>query len=471
MFKHKKFDKFLVLLLFSLFFMSSCGPSPEELTATSASEIAAAANTPEPTFTLRPTDTPVPTETPEPTITPTEAPTVTPTPRPTFSPETIVIPAGESVKIAYLLWDSNPVGVDQVRGVEIAIADFGAEIQGHPIELTGLNSECVEFAGQQGALKLMQDKSILGIIGTTCSIPALKAAPIISENNRVMISPSNSNADLTAADTHSLGFARTVPNDLVQIKAVGQYAYDILGARKMAILRGGTDRFHRLFSIALCEYFTELGGECVLDNPRFEGSTYVTPFINDLINVEADAIYIIGHGFEGAAAFLTAVKASEELNDAAVFLYGWVYSKPELLEEAGEDAIGAYVSVDSYTIDTGTDHYQAFLSTYKQDYGEEPINIYHPYAYDATILLLKAIDQVAVPGDDGSLMVDPLAVRDAMYNKVQFQGLSGFISCSPLGDCLSTASGIVYKFINGDPTTFNPGPADLLSSNPVQVWP
>jgi len=461
----KKFNPILTLILFCIL-LSACGPSPEEHAAT-----AAATNTPEPTFTPRSTDILIPTETPEPTITPTKAPTITPTPRPTFSPETIAIPAGESVKIAYLLWDSNPYGVDQVRGVEIAIADFGSEIQGHPVELTGLNSECNEFAGQQGALKLMQDKSILGIIGTTCSIPAFKAAPIVSENNRVMISPSNSNAELTTADTHSLGFARTVPSDLVQFKAVGNVAFDILGARKMAIIRGETSRLNRLYSIALCEYFTELGGECVLDYPRFEGSTYFTPIINDLIDVEADAIYFLGHNFEEAAAFLAAVKASEGLNDAAVFLYGWVYSKPELLEEAGEDAVGAYISVISYEIDTGTNHYQAFLSTYKTDYGEEPINIYHPYAYDATTLLLKAISEVAVPGDDGSLIVDPLAVRDAMYNKVEFQGLSGYISCSPLGDCLSTASGKVYRIINGDPTTFNPGPADLLSSNPVQVWP
>jgi hypothetical protein len=68
-------------------------------------------------------------------------------------------------------------------------------------------------------------------------------------------------------------------------------------------------------------------------------------------------------------------------------------------------------------------------------------------------------------------MVDPLAVRDAIYNKIEFQGLSGYISCTPYGDCLSTASGKVFEFINGDPSTFNPGPAELLSSNPVQVWP
>jgi branched-chain amino acid transport system substrate-binding protein len=416
-------------------------------------------------------DTVLPSETPVPTIAPTEAPTITPTPRPTFSPETITIPAGDPINIGYLLWDSNPIGLDAVRGVEIAIYDYGAEILDHPIKLTGLNSECNEFAGQQGATILMQDKSIIGVIGTTCSAPALKAAPIISENNRVLISPSNSSPDLTASNTHSAGYARTAPNDLVQIKAIAHHAYDNLGARKMAIVRGEVNLFQRLYGTTLCEYFTELGGECVLEFAKYAGNTYVAPIINDLVEVEADAIYFLGWDFKEAAAFLAAVKDSEELKNTGIILWGEVYNRPGLLEETGDNALGVYVSATSYDIDWGSDQYQAFLSKYREDYGEEPQNIYHPYAYDAATLLLKAINEVAVPGDDGSLMVDPLAVRDATYNMVEFQGLSGAISCSPLGDCLSTAQGKVYEFISGDPSTFNPGPADLLSSNPVQVWP
>ena len=455
--------KKIALILVILLLLSACSQGqeqepPPEAPAAKDTEVAQA-------------DTPVPSDTPEPTITPTEVPTNTPTPRPTFSPETISIPAGDPVHIAYLLWDTNSIGLDAVRGVEIAVTDFGAEILDHPIELTGLNSECNEFAGQQGASMLMQDKSIIGVIGTTCSIPALKAAPIISENNRILISPSNTSPDLTGPDTHSVGFARTAPNDLVQIKAVAHHAYDILGARKMAIVRGEINPYQRLYASTLCEYFGELGGECVLEFAKYAGNTYMAPIINDLVDAEADAIYFLGWDFKEAAAFLEAVNSAEELTNTAIYLWGQVYNQPGLLEETGDEAIGVYVSATSYDIDWGSDQYQFYLSTHQNNYGVEPQNIYHPYAYDAATLLLKAIAEAAVLEDDGSLMVDPLAVRDVMYNKVEFQGLSGVISCSPLGDCLSTAEGKVYEFLSGDPSTFNPGPADLLSSNPVQVWP
>ena len=451
----------LVIILISLV-ISGCGTSLEEQAST-----AAATSKP----TIAPTSTTIQTSTPMPTSTPTPIPTETPTVTPTFSPETLNLPAGAPLNIGYLLWETNMIGIDSKRGIEIAVSDFGGEISGHPIELIGANSECNAFAAQQGSRILMQDETIIGVIGTTCSLGGLEAAPIVSDNNRVIISPSNSSPELTAPETHSAGYFRTGPNDLFQLKALAHYAFDDLGARHLAVVRGATDPFQRLFSITLCEFFTSLGGECVLDKAKDSGNTYVTPIINSVVAADPDVIYFMGWDYKEGAAFLSEAKNSPDLEDTPIFLWGESYNNSGFLQEAGEDAIGVYITATSYEIDRETDFYQTFLSTHRNEYGEEPVNIYHPYAYDAATLLLKAITQVAVPGDDGSLMVDPLAVRDAIYNQVEFQGLGGFVSCSQFGDCLTTANGKVYQFTGGDPSTFNPGPADLLSSNPAQVWP
>ena len=59
--KYRRIDLLLVLVIFCLFFISACGPSPEELAATSAAETAAAA-------TSTPTSTPAPTLTPTPAL-------------------------------------------------------------------------------------------------------------------------------------------------------------------------------------------------------------------------------------------------------------------------------------------------------------------------------------------------------------------------------------------------------------------
>lgn len=74
----------LVFLLFGIL-LSACGPSPEELAATSAAETAeAATNTPSPTSTFPPTSTSTPTSTPRPTPIPV---TKTPTPVVLYYPD------------------------------------------------------------------------------------------------------------------------------------------------------------------------------------------------------------------------------------------------------------------------------------------------------------------------------------------------------------------------------------------------
>jgi len=468
--------KILVLVFVILFSLTACSQtsekSPSQEQSDSPADVTNPPTTPpEPTKTkVPPTDTPIPTETPVPTHTNTPVPTNPPTVTPTFSPDTLSFAPGEPLKIGYLLWETHPLGIDTIRGMEIAINDFGGELFEHPIELTGFDSECNELAAQRGAQILVRDDTVIGILGTTCSGGALRAAPIVSDGNRVLISPSNSSPELTAPDSRSAGYFRTGPNDVFQVRAVAQYAYNELGMRKLATVYVANDKFQKLQSNTLCEVFTELGGECVLERTMEAGSTYMEPIINSLVEVSPDAIYFMNWDFEAGAAFLSEARTAPNLENTAFFVWEGNMN-PDFLQQAGDNAVGVYVSMTSYDIDQETDIYQTFLDTYRSNYGEEPISIYHSFAYDATTLLLKAIAQVAVKSEDGSLMVDPLAVRDALYVLDEYLGLTGLISCSPFGDCAGSTEGKVYEFTSGDPGTFNPGPADLLSSNPSQVWP
>jgi branched-chain amino acid transport system substrate-binding protein len=201
-----------------------------------------------------------------------------------------------------------------------------------------------------------------------------------------------------------------------------------------------------------------------------DGSTYMAPIINSLVEADPDAIYFMGGGIQEGAAFLSEASTTPGLEDAALFFWDR-YNNADFLQQAGENVLGVYVSVTSYDFDQTANAYQTFLNTYHSNYGEGPLSLYHAYTYDAATLLLMAIAQVAVQGEDGSLMIDPLAVRDALYALNEFSGLTGLISCSQFGDCATSKIGKVYEFTSGDPGTFNPGPADSLSSNPSQVWP
>ena len=273
---------------------ASCTPRAGDQTGTAPPQVSTAvAETPLPTETpAPPTDTPLPTSTPLPTDTPqpTNTPTITPTITPTFSPDTLTFAAGDPIKIGYLLWDSNPIGLDSKRGVEIAIQEFG-EILGHPIELTGFDDECSALGGQRGAQLLSLDDSAVAIIGPSCSSGALRAAPIISDAGKVAISPSATHPDLTAPDARAAGFFRTAPNDIFQASAVAEYAVGHLGVRKMASIYEDAKR-QELRSQYLCQSLSEFGGECVLEKAISSDATYMAPVINDIVDSGADVIHL-----------------------------------------------------------------------------------------------------------------------------------------------------------------------------------
>jgi hypothetical protein len=49
--------------------------------------------------------------------------------------------------------------------------------------------------------------------------------------------------------------------------------------------------------------------------------------------------------------------------------------------------------------------------------------------------VFDAIEQVAVENEDGSLSIPRTALRDAVFGTSGYEGLTGIITCTELGDC------------------------------------
>jgi serine/threonine protein kinase/ABC-type branched-subunit amino acid transport system substrate-binding protein len=417
------------------------------------------------------TVTPVPTRQLFPTVgvSPAPLPEAIPTEKLNVSPEAVAFRPGEPVKIGYLLWMNDPMGIDSLRGIELALAEFEGRIPGHPIELVGFNDECNPQVAQLGAEELMQDQAVVGIIGTNCSPGALRAAPIISEANRVMISPGSTSPLLTAGEIHAPGFFRTVPNDRVQTFAAASFAYERLGMRRLAVIFTVGDPDQEVLGETVCAAFTAQGGECVMQLPIEPDDRPMQPLVNQLIEARADVVYYLGYQNEQAARFIATVRAAPDLPGIPIILSENFYN-PDFIAAAGENAVGAFVSTTSMEFEP-IDAYMAFLDVYRNRYREDPISQFHAYAYDAALLLLNAITRVVVLADDGTLFIDPLAIREVLYGPPGIPGLTGLLICEPSGDCAANPHGVVFEFANPAPDSFRPGTADMEGSNPVQVWP
>jgi branched-chain amino acid transport system substrate-binding protein len=347
----------------------------------------------------------------------------------------VTIAPGDPIHIAYALTVSGAtasLGDDSRGGIEIAIADRGGELLGHPIELTGEDSLCSAEGGQAAGTKLSADNTIVGIIGTNCSGSARAAMPLISAAGMVMISPSNTNPDLTDPNhsDHHAGYFRTAHNDLFQGRIAAEFAYNELGVRSVATIHDGSpyaESLQRVFA----EVFTELGGTVTAQEAINVGDTDMGPVLTTIAAGAPELIYY--PIFEPEVSLMTA-KAREISGLETTILMGADAGFSDTMPEAsGSAAVGMYLS--GPYVDVNNTDYQEFLAKWADQIGGVPPSGFHAHAYDATNMILDGIEAVAVVGDDGTVYIGRQALRDYLYALEGFAGLTGNLSCDENGDC------------------------------------
>jgi len=143
--------------------------------------------------------------------------------------------AGEPIRIGTLLAISGNVaflGNDSLNGIKLAIDNLdgtldakAGQLLGREVQLVNEDDLCSKDGGQAGATKLVADSKIAAVIGTTCSSAALGVADkIFSDKGFVLISPSNTNVNLTAEGSHQPFYLRTAHNDKIQGAVVSDFA-------------------------------------------------------------------------------------------------------------------------------------------------------------------------------------------------------------------------------------------------------
>lgn len=345
----------------------------------------------------------------------------------------VEVAPGDPIRVASALVITGPnaqLGTDSQRGVEIAIEDRG-EIEGHPIELQPEDDGCSAEGGQTAAQKIVSDPTIVGVIGTSCSGAGVPASRIMAENGYIMISPSNTAPVLTHPDTREEGYFRTAHNDEIQGRAMAEFAYNELGARSAAAIHDGDPYTEGLASV-FRDAFEELGGEIVAFEAETPDATNVAPVLTTIAAAgPPDFLYYPVFTVLGANLTQQA-RQVDGLENTTIAGADGILS-PDFLEAAGDAAIGMYLSGPDLGFEN--EIYDTFLTTYETNYGEEPVSVFHAHSYDATNMLLDAVEQVAVVGEDGTMLIGRQALRDAVAATSGYAGITGTLTCDEDGDC------------------------------------
>lgn len=347
---------------------------------------------------------------------------------------------GEAIQIrsAQTLSHNPGLGAPSQRGVALAIEDYGP-VAGRAVSMgAGIDSECAEAGGRAAAATAAGDPLVVGVIGPSCSVAATGLSPVIGDAGLVAISAAVVAPSLTSdlagnpgAD-HNPGFYRVSNNALYRGLAAARFAYDELGLRRVAAIHDG-DPYTSGTVAAFADSFEELGGQ-VDSFAIAKGTTDMTPVLAQAAATGPDGVFFPIFQAEGAR-IVQQIGQVPGLEDAALISATSLMVSEFLAvpESEGVYFAGPESEFAGTNAATGVSGDQ-LMAAYRERHGEAPTSIYLPRAYDATTLLLGAIEQVAV--DDGdTVYIDRQKLRDALTATSGFTGIAGAYTCDEFGDC------------------------------------
>jgi branched-chain amino acid transport system substrate-binding protein len=347
----------------------------------------------------------------------------------------VEIPPGEPVVIAgwgVLSGADASLGQDWINSMLIAADDRNNEMKGHPIEVITEDAGCTPEGGATAAQKLASNPQLVGLIGSACSDETVGGIATLTNAGLTTISPSNTRPALTdpARGPEFAGYLRTAHSDAFQGKAVAEFVFNELGLTKAATIHDGSAYAEALVGV-FADEFTALGGEVVAQEAVQKGQTDMKPVLTAVAASGPEAIYYPIFTAEGG--FMTAQsKEVAGLENVALIGSDGMFSA-DMVKGAGQAALGMYLSSPNFS--AFQEGYADLLAKYEAKFGIKPPQAFHAHGYDAANILLNAIEQVSVEGEDGTLYVPKSALRDAIYATKDFQGVTGTLSCGEFGDC------------------------------------
>lgn len=366
----------------------------------------------------------------------------------------VKIGVGEPIVLGTLLatsGDNADLGKDSLRGVELAI-DYldgkfdgvAGSLLGHPIRLLERDDRCSAEGGRSGATQLAADPTVVAVIGTSCTSSALGVADgILSDRGVLLVSPSNTTPSLTEAGTHQSFYLRVAYNGEVEAAMSADFAHDDLEMRTAAILhdRGA---YATEQAAAFARRFEDAGGVVTSTQTIPDDGSGLSDALTHIELQSPDLLY--APNLDPTCGRVAARRLDGGASPPVVLLGASGCFTSTSIEDGGVAGHGSYVAGPDLAELRHDDFYSSlFLPAYEDQFGTEPTAAFHAYAFDAANLVLDAIDTSAIQADDGSLTLDRTKLRDAAFGTEGYLGLTGTLSCTPLGDCATSSSLAVYR--------------------------
>lgn len=282
--------------------------------------------------------------------------------------------------------DLASYGLPTVKAAELVVAQYNAKggINGKMIELLVEDDVCKPEVATNTATKLVTD-GVHVVLGHICSGATKAALPIYKEAGVVVMSPSATNPGLTQSGDYP-NFFRTIASDDAQAQTEVDFAINVIGAKKIAVIHDKGDYGKGLAEFA--KKFIEESGkaEVVLFEGVTPGAVDYTAIVQKIKRKGSDAV-IFG-GYHPEASKIVSMMKKKRLN--VTFISDDGVKDDTFIKVAGKNAEGVYASGPNDN--SANPLSKAANDAHKKAYNEDP-GAFYENAYSAALALLNAIEK------------------------------------------------------------------------------
>ncbi|MEL6903468.1 MAG: ABC transporter substrate-binding protein [Cyanobacteria bacterium J06606_4] len=284
----------------------------------------------------------------------------------------VIAPAGEA----------SPIGLEILRGAAQAQDDINRSggIDGVPVRLIVINDENDAELAQTIASGLVEDPSVLGVVGHYSSDVTLATAPIYEQGELVTITPVSSAVDLSGLSPY---LYRTVPADSFAAAALSAYMLYYNDDRQAMVFYDSTSESSESLREEFFSFVSAWGGD-IVEEYDMADSGFTADVLSEVEEKGIDALMLAA---SPATLDESAEVITENRNKLPILAGDDLYNRT-ILEETGPDARALTVAVPWHLL--SRDSISDFVET-SRDLWKGDVSWRTATAYDAVIAIAAGL--------------------------------------------------------------------------------
>ena len=320
----------------------------------------------------------------------------------------------DSIKVGYygsMTGKEATFGQSTYNGIKIAVDEInkGGGLNGKKIEIIPYDDKGDSKEAGSAVTRLIDSDRVVAVLGEVASSLSLAGGAVCKEKDVPMITPSSTNARVTA--NNPMVF-RVCFIDPFQAAAIAKFITANLHLTKAAILFDQTQAYSKGLRDDFTKSFKKMGGTVVADQPYNGGDQDFSAQLSSIKAAGAEIIFVPGYYTEGGNIAIQARKLG--VNVPLIGGDGWDSS--QLAAIGGSSIEGCYYSNHSAP---DQPNMKDFVVKYKKEFNATP-DALGGLGYDAMMVLFDSMKRAkSLGGKD---------LAAAIAQTKDFHGVTGSIT-------------------------------------------